>query len=81
MKGRDDVEGNRKIAEKNIKDSKYRSEFKWGRYDPSVKRVADELSDILFIVIRIADYYGIDLEKEHMRQLDIAIEHPLMKVK
>ena len=34
--------------------------------------IADELSDILLITIRIADHYGIDLEHEHLRQPEIA---------
>jgi len=50
-------------------------------YQTSKNKIADELSDVLFIVIRIANHYGIDLEKEHMNQLDIAMNHPLMKVK
>lgn len=50
-------------------------------YQTSKDRIADELSDVLFMTIRIADYYKIDLEKEHLNQLEIAINHPLMKVK
>ena len=50
-------------------------------YATSKEKIADELSDILFTVIRIAEHYGVDLEKEHMNQLDIALNHPLMKVK
>lgn len=50
-------------------------------YQTSKEKIADELSDILFIVIRIAEHYKIDLEKEHLNQLDIALKHPLMKVK
>jgi len=50
-------------------------------YQTSKDKIADELSDILFMVIRIAEHYGIDLEEEHMKQLDIALKHPLMKVK
>ncbi len=50
-------------------------------YQTSKEKIADELSDILFMVIRIAEHYGIDLEKEHLKQLDIALKHPLMKVK
>lgn len=49
-------------------------------YSTSKEKIADELSDILFMVIRIAEHYGIDLEKEHMKQLDIALNHPLMKI-
>ena len=50
-------------------------------YQTSKDKIADELSDILFMVIRISEHYGINLEKEHMNQLDIALKHPLMKVK
>lgn len=50
-------------------------------YQNSKDKIADKLSDILFMVIRIAEYYKIDLEKEHLKQLDIALKHPLMKVK
>ena len=49
-------------------------------YQTSKDKIADELSDILFMVIRIAEHYKIDLEKEHMNQLEIAMNHPLMKV-
>jgi NTP pyrophosphatase (non-canonical NTP hydrolase) len=50
-------------------------------YQTSKERIADELSDILFVIIKIADHYGINLEEEHMKQLEIALNHPLMKVK
>lgn len=50
-------------------------------YQTSKDKIADELADILLMVIRIADCYVIDLEKEHMKQLDIALKHPLMKIK
>jgi NTP pyrophosphatase (non-canonical NTP hydrolase) len=50
-------------------------------YQTSKSKIADELSDVLYMVIRVADYYGIDLEKEHLKQLDIASKHPLMGVK
>ncbi len=49
-------------------------------YQTSKACIGDELSDILFMVIRIADYYHIDLEKEHINQLDIAMNHSLMKI-
>ena len=54
---------------------------KVSNYRASKQKIADELSDVLLMVIRIAAHYDIDLEKEHLRQLDIAIKHPLMKVK
>ena len=50
-------------------------------YRTSKEKIADELSDIFFMVIRIADYYGISLEEEHLKQLDIAMKHPHMKIK
>lgn len=50
-------------------------------YQTSKDKIADELSDILFMIIRIAEHYDIDLEKEHIKQLNIALSHPLMKVK
>jgi len=50
-------------------------------YQTSKAHIADELSDILFIVIRIADHYGIALEEEHLKQLDIALQHPHMKIR
>lgn len=30
-------------------------------------KIADELADLLFIIIRIANYYKIDLEKAHIK--------------
>lgn len=50
-------------------------------YRTSKDKIVDELSDILFMVIWISKHYGIDLEKEHLKQLDIALKHPLVKVK
>lgn len=50
-------------------------------YQTSKDKIADELSDVLFMTIRIADHYKINLEKEHLNQLEIAMNHPLMKVK
>ncbi|UCG95002.1 MAG: hypothetical protein JSV92_03045 [archaeon] len=49
-------------------------------YQTSKEKIADELSDIFFMVIRIANHYKIDLEKEHLKQLEIAMKHPLMKL-
>lgn len=40
----------------------------------SVEKIGDELSDILFMVIRIANHYQIDLEKAHMEALDRALD-------
>lgn len=35
-------------------------------------QIADELSDVLFMIIRISYHYKIDLLKEHLRHLKIA---------
>jgi NTP pyrophosphatase (non-canonical NTP hydrolase) len=48
-------------------------------YQTSREKITDELSDILFMTIRLADHYGIDLEKEHFKQLELAMKNPLMK--
>ncbi|MBU4283649.1 MAG: hypothetical protein KJ968_00950 [Nanoarchaeota archaeon] len=40
--------------------------------DASKEEIANELSDILFIIIRIADLYKIDLEKAHLKELELA---------
>lgn len=41
-------------------------------YSYSKEQLADELSDILLMIIRLADYYNIDLEKSHLHELDLA---------
>lgn len=38
----------------------------------SKAEIGNELSDILFMTIRIANHYGIDLEKAHLKELDLA---------
>lgn len=50
-------------------------------YQTSKEKIADELSDVLYMTIRLADYYSIDLEKVHIAALEEAINHPHMKVK
>ena len=35
-------------------------------YEATKDKIADELADLLFTIIRIADYYDIDLEKAHI---------------
>jgi NTP pyrophosphatase (non-canonical NTP hydrolase) len=54
---------------------------KLSNYQTSKEKIADELSDLLFMIIRIAEHYKIDLKKEHLKQLEIALKHPLMKIK
>ncbi len=44
------------------------------KYAVDKEKLADEMSDILFILIRLADHYGIDLEKEHLKQIKLAYE-------
>ncbi|MFA6255241.1 MAG: hypothetical protein WC675_04420 [Patescibacteria group bacterium] len=39
----------------------------------SKEEIGNELSDIFFILIRIANHYGIDLEKVHLKELEIAL--------
>ncbi|MFA5022305.1 MAG: hypothetical protein WC508_04470 [Patescibacteria group bacterium] len=39
----------------------------------SKAEIGNELSDILFMIIRIANHYGVDLEKAHLKELDIAL--------
>ena len=36
-------------------------------YESGIEQIADELADIFAQVIRIADHYGIDLEKAHIK--------------
>ena len=42
------------------------------KYQTSKEKIADELSDLLFMVIRIADLYQIDLEDAHLKALESA---------
>lgn len=39
----------------------------------SKDKIADELSDILVSIIRIANHYKIDLEKAHLKELEIGL--------
>ncbi len=41
-------------------------------YSTSKEKIADELSDVLFMTIRIADLYKIELESSHMTALENA---------
>ena len=38
--------------------------------EASKDEIGNELSDIFFMIIRIANHYGIDLEKAHVKELD-----------
>jgi len=40
--------------------------FKQNIYDDIDYQIQDELADILFVLLRIADYYGIDLDKAYL---------------
>jgi len=51
------------------------------QYQSSIEKIGDELSDILLMVIRLANHYEINLEEVHLREMDMAMNHPLMKVK
>jgi NTP pyrophosphatase (non-canonical NTP hydrolase) len=42
------------------------------QYQASKENIADELADILFMTMRIADHYGIDLEEAHKKALENA---------
>jgi NTP pyrophosphatase (non-canonical NTP hydrolase) len=45
------------------------------QYQVSKEKIADELSDLLFMTIRIADVYGIDLEDSHIKALKSAEDY------
>lgn len=49
-------------------------------FQSSKEKIAHELHGIFFMTIRLADHYGINLEETHLQELDIAMNHPLMKV-
>lgn len=40
--------------------------------ETNLEEIGDELSDILFMIIRIAKHYNIDLEKAHLKAIDDA---------
>lgn len=42
------------------------------QYNASKEKIADELADILFMTMRIADQYGINLEEAHKKALENA---------
>lgn len=43
-------------------------------YAFSKEKLGDELSDILYMIVRIAHYYQINLEEVHLKELRIANE-------
>ncbi len=49
------------------------------QYKVSQEKIADELSDILLIIIRIADIYKIDLEAAHTEALEVAKKYLVSK--
>jgi NTP pyrophosphatase (non-canonical NTP hydrolase) len=48
-------------------------------YQTSKEKIADELSDLLFMTIRIADEYQIDLEQAHLKALKSAEDYLVTK--
>lgn len=49
-------------------------------YQASKDKIGDELSDILMMVVRLANHYDIDLEKVHLKEMQKALNHPLMQI-
>jgi NTP pyrophosphatase (non-canonical NTP hydrolase) len=49
------------------------------KYKASKEKIGDELADILFIIIRLADLYNIDLEKAHYKALENANKYLRLK--
>ena len=44
------------------------------KYSFSKAKLGDELSDILFMIMRISNHYGISLEDAHLKELKLAEE-------
>lgn len=40
----------------------------------SKNEIGNELSDILFMIVRIAKHYDIDLESAHLKELELALK-------
>jgi NTP pyrophosphatase (non-canonical NTP hydrolase) len=36
-------------------------------YETKAEDIADELADVLYCIIRLADYYHVDLEEAHLQ--------------
>ena len=51
-----------------------RSKFHQG-YEADKGKISDELSDVLFVILRIANHYGIDLEDSFLKSLEGASEY------
>ncbi len=49
-------------------------------YKTSKKQIADELADILYSIIRIADYYNINLEKAHLEARKKVLQGRWLKI-
>lgn len=41
----------------------------------SKDEIGNELSDIFSVLVRIANHYEVDLEKTHLRELDLALRY------
>ncbi|MHB8904013.1 MAG: nucleoside triphosphate pyrophosphohydrolase family protein [Patescibacteria group bacterium] len=41
----------------------------------SKDEIGNELSDIFFMLVRIANHYGVDLETTHLKELDLALRY------
>lgn len=41
----------------------------------SKEEIGDELSDVFYVLLRIAKHYDIDFEKVHIREMDKALEY------
>jgi len=51
------------------------------RYQCTKEDIVHELADVLFIIIKLAHHYKVDLEKKYLDELEIAKNHPHMKIK
>lgn len=45
---------------------------KMENYNSSKEKIGDEMSDVLLMLIRLAHHYNIDLESEHLKQIELA---------
>ncbi|MFZ6022497.1 MAG: hypothetical protein ACOYT9_03445 [Patescibacteria group bacterium] len=49
-------------------------------FNATKSKIADELSDIFLMLVRIARHYDINLEEAHFTAMEEAAAHPLMKI-